>query len=130
MLRCSNPPIYRNLKLCLGLHLLKDRLHLCSLHNIPLDLQLSTHKQLLRIRLSLDQFSKIGITQRQSNCRFLAIRGGSFASFAAFFEINVPGFLSARGVFECEGEDGTAFFDCVFALGVVLESGVYVVEGG
>jgi hypothetical protein len=65
MNQCSdaaNPPKYRNLKLCLILHLLEDRFHFGSLHNITLDLQLSTHKQLLRIRLSLDKLSKIGIT--------------------------------------------------------------------
>lgn len=112
-------PKYRNLKLCLILHLLKDSFHLGSLHNITLDLQLSAHKQLLRIRLSLDKLSKIGITERESDCRFLAIRSSAFASFSGFFEINVPGFMSAGGVFESEGEDGTTFFDCVFALGVV-----------
>jgi hypothetical protein len=41
----------------------------------------------------------------------------------------VPGFLGARGVFEGEGEDGAAFFDCVGAFGGGGEGGVYGVEG-
>lgn len=118
------------LELRLVLHLLKDRFHLGSLHNITLDLQLSTHKQLLRIRLSLDEFSKIGIAERHGDCRLLAVRGGAFASFSAVFEINVPGFLCAVCVLEGKGEDGTAFFDGVFALRLVGEGGVDGVKGG
>jgi hypothetical protein len=118
------------LQLGLALHLLKNRLHLGRLHNIPLNLEFPTHKQLLRIRLPLYQFPKICITQRHRDCRFLAIGCGAFACFAAVFEIDVPGFLGTRGVFEGEGEDGAAFFDCVFALGFGGEGGVYGVEGG
>ena len=42
----------------------------------------------------------------------------------------MPGFLSARGVFEGEGEDGAAFFYGVGAFGGGGESGVDCVEGG
>lgn len=119
-----------DLKLRLVLHLLEDRLHLSRLHNIPLNLQLPTHKQLLRIRLSLDQFPKVGITQRHSDCRFLAIGGCAFACFAGVFEIDVPGFLGAGLVLEGECEDGSAFFDGVGAFGGGGKSGVDCVEGG
>lgn len=119
-----------NLELGLILHLLEDGLHLSRLHNIALDLQLPTHKQLLRIRFSLDQLSKIGIAQRHCDCRLLAIGSCAFACFAGVFEIDVPGFLSAGLVLEGEGEDGTAFFDGVGAFGGGGEGGVYGVESG
>jgi hypothetical protein len=117
------------LQLRLPLHLLENRFHLSRLHNIPLNLQLPTHEQFLCIRFSLDQFLKIGITQRHCDCRLLAIGSCAFACFAGFFQIDVPGFLGAGAVFEGESEDGTAFFDGVFALGRGGEGGIYGVEG-
>lgn len=50
-------------KLCLCLDLFENRLHLGSLHDISLDLELSTHEQLLRIRFTLDQLAEIRITE-------------------------------------------------------------------
>jgi len=84
----------------------------------------------LRIRLSFHQFPKVGITQRHSHCRFLAIGSCTFARFVGVFEIDVPGFLGAGLVLEGEGEDGTAFFDGVGTFGGGGQGGVYGVEGG
>lgn len=51
--------------------------------------------------------------------RLLSIRGGALAGFACVFQIDVPALLCVVAVLEGEGEDGTAFLDGVFALGVV-----------
>lgn len=51
-------------KLCLCLDLFENWLHLGSLHDISLDLELSAHEQLLRIRFTLDQLAEIRVTER------------------------------------------------------------------
>lgn len=64
--RVSNLLAY-NLKLSLTLRLLKHRLHLRSLHNIALNLKLSTHEQTLSVGLSRDEGGEVGIGELESD---------------------------------------------------------------
>jgi hypothetical protein len=128
--------VYKNialstLQLRLTLHPLKNRLQLRRLHNIALDLQLPAHKQLLRIRLALDQFMEIRIAQHERDARFFALGRGALAYGAGVFEVNVPCLFCAGCVLELEGEDAVALFDGVFAVGVAGGEGLRDgIEGG
>ena len=55
------------LQLGLGLGLLHDRLHLGRLHNVTLDLELSTHEQTLGVSLSGDEFREVIVGEGESN---------------------------------------------------------------
>jgi hypothetical protein len=79
-----------NLELWPRLRLLQYRVQLRRLHHIALNLQLSSHKQLLRIRLALHQLSKILVTQQERHGSFLALGCEPFTNGAGLLEINVP----------------------------------------
>lgn len=53
--------VSRSSQLGLSLGLLENRLHLRSLHNVALDLELATHEQTLGVGLAGDEGRKIGI---------------------------------------------------------------------
>lgn len=57
-----------HLQLRLGLGLLKNRLHLGSLHHIALDLELAGHEQALSVGLTSNETREVGIGKRQSDC--------------------------------------------------------------
>lgn len=54
-----------SLELGLALCLLKHRLHLGRLHDIPADLQLAAHEQPLRVRLAGDQVLEVFVGEVQ-----------------------------------------------------------------
>lgn len=65
-------------------------LHLSSLHNIPLDLQLAAHKQLLRIRLARNQLPKVLVAQHERDGGLLARGRGALADCAGLLEVDEP----------------------------------------
>ena len=104
--------------------------HLCCLHNITLHLQLATHKQLLRIRLTSNQFAEVCVAEDKRDGGFLALGRAALSNSAGLLEINIPRLFLA-GVLECESEDSGAFLDCVFAVSWRGgERTRYFVEGG
>lgn len=123
-------PLKLNLQLRTRLHPLKNWLQLTRLHNIPLNLQLASHKQFLRIRLALHQLSKVLVAQLQRNSRLLALGRDALANCTGFLQVDVPGVGCAGGVFKSEGEDRAAFFDRVLFVGGGGEGARYFVEGG
>lgn len=116
-------------KLSLILRLLQHRLQLGGLHDIPLDLQLPAHKQLLRIRLAIHQLLEVLVAEHERHSGLLALRRSALAGLACLLEVEVPRLLRAGVVFEREGEDDAAFLDGVFAFRLVLQGGGDGVEG-
>lgn len=55
------------LKLSLALSLLQHRLHLGSFHDVPLDLQLATHKQTLSVGLAADKGLEVIVGEAQGD---------------------------------------------------------------
>ena len=99
------------------LRLRQDRLQPRRLHDIPSNLQLPTHKQLLRLRLPFHQLPKVRVAQYQRHVRLLPLRDLPGSYFARFFQVDVPCLLLLGGVFEREGEDGGGGFDGGGAVG-------------
>ena len=82
-------------KLCFGLRLFKDRFHPGGLHHIAFHLQLTTHKQVLRSGLPIDQFAKVGIRKDEGHVGLLALRSGAGSNLSGLLQINMPVFLLA-----------------------------------
>jgi hypothetical protein len=100
-------------------------------HNVSFNLELPTHEKFLRVRIARNQFSKVLVAQQQCGASLLALRRCTLADSAGFFQIDIPRFLIAGFVLECESEDGFAVFDGVFAVGVGSGKGARdLVEGG
>ena len=59
-------------------------------HDIALNLQFPAHKQLLRIRLALNQLLELCIVQNERDVRLLALRRDAPAYSAALLQVNVP----------------------------------------
>lgn len=57
-----------SLKLGLGLRLLEYGLHLGSLHDIALDLQLAAHEQLLCVRLAGNELGEVEVREDECDC--------------------------------------------------------------
>ena len=55
------------LKLSLALGLLEDRLHLGSLHDVALDLELAAHEQTLGVGLAFHQALEVGVGEVQGD---------------------------------------------------------------
>jgi hypothetical protein len=104
---------YLQLGLCL--RLLKHILHLGSLHDIALDLELPAHKQLLCIRLARDQLREILVGQDERDGGLLALGRKPFADGPRLLEVEMPRLFLAA-VLEREAEDGAALLDGVFAV--------------
>jgi hypothetical protein len=89
--------------------------HKLTLHNVPLDLQLPTHKQILSLRIPTNHLPKILITQTQHNVSLLPRRSLTPSYIPRLPKVNVPGFFSATSVLELEGKycgpllDGVGF---------------------
>lgn len=99
-------------------------------HNIPLNLQLPAHKQLLRIRLALDQFLKLAIVQYQRDVCLFSLGRHAPTHGSCFLEVDVPGLFGAV-VLQCEPEDPVAGFYGGFAVGGRGgEGGLDCVKGG
>jgi hypothetical protein len=81
---------HRNLELRPRLRLLQYRVQLRRLHHIALNLEFSSHEQLLRICLALHQLSKILVTQHERHSSFFALGREPFANGTGLLEINVP----------------------------------------
>ena len=60
------------LKLSLALGLLKDRLHLGSLHDVALDLELAAHEQTLGVGLAGNQALEVAVGEVQGDYPILA----------------------------------------------------------
>jgi hypothetical protein len=60
-------------QLGLGLGLLQDGLHLGSLHDVALDLELAGHEQALGVGLAADEAGEVGIGQGEGDCVFFEI---------------------------------------------------------
>lgn len=71
-------------------HLDLYSLHLGSLHNIALNLQLAAHEQLLRIRLASDQLSKVLVAQHQRDGGLLALWRKALADSARLLQVDEP----------------------------------------
>lgn len=100
------------------------------LHHIPLNLQLPAHKQLLSIRLALNQLLELGVVEDKCDGSLLALGRDAAAHSATFLEVDVPGLFLA-GVLQCEGEDAVSGLDGGFAVGGGGgEGGFDCVEGG
>lgn len=65
----DNPRAYRFLQLGLGLGLLEDGLHLGSLHDVALDLELAGHEEALGLSLAGDELAKVFVGERQGDWR-------------------------------------------------------------
>jgi hypothetical protein len=121
----------RCLQLRPSLRLLQYVSHAACFHHIPFNFQLSTHEQLLRIRLALNKLPKVLITQRQRDCCFLALGRKSLAHCTRLLEINIPRVCLGSWVLERKGEDGAALFDRVFTVRVRSGKGARdLVKGG
>lgn len=62
--------------------------------------------------------------------RLLAFWRQAFADCTGLFQVNVPALLLSLFVLQCEGEDGAAFLDGIFALGIAGEGRRDCVESG
>lgn len=92
-------------------------LHLGSLHNISLDLQLAAHEQLLRIRLASHKLSKVLVAQHKRDGRLLAFWREALADCASLLQVDEPRLGVFCVVLECEGEDDAALLDGVLLVG-------------
>lgn len=116
-------------QLCSCLSLLQHRLQLCRDHDIPLNLQLSTHEKILSIRLSLDKLAEVFIRENEcgwegqqlSNnrtvCSLLTIglppcaESGAFSNFTFVLQVNIPAFRFPIFVLQLKAEDGLGLLD-------------------
>ena len=96
-------------------------MHKLTLHDVPLNLQLPTHKQILSLRLPADHLPKILITQTQHNVSLLPRRSLATSYVPRLLQVNVPGFFGAASILQLEGKYSSPL---LYGVGFLFFGGV------
>lgn len=138
------------LQLGLGLGLLQHGVELRSLHDVALDLELSSHEETLGVGLASDELAKVLVREVKCDCcencqvsasyhvevnskqqqHTIGLRAQTSADLARLLEVNVPALRLAARILQRKGIHAVALLDGILAVGVAgVESLVDGVKG-